>query len=151
DFRGGVLRRRLVWRTPTGKRVQVVSSRMVSMVQRHVAVMTLEVTMLTGSAPVVISSQLINRQDGLDDFGGAGGDGDGMADRRKAGAFEGRVILPPAHSCDDGRMVLGYRWARSRMTVAVAAEHRFDGPDHADLVLRASEDQTKAVYRFDAA
>ena len=48
DFRDGVLRRSLVWRTPSGKRVRVDSTRMVSMTQRHLAVLTLEVTMLDG-------------------------------------------------------------------------------------------------------
>ena len=35
DFRDGVLRRSLLWRTPSGKRVRVDSTRMVSMTQRH--------------------------------------------------------------------------------------------------------------------
>ena len=68
DFRDGVLRRSLVWRTPSGKRVRIDSTRMVSMTQRHLAVMTLEVTMLSGDAPIVISSQLLNRQDGKDEY-----------------------------------------------------------------------------------
>ena len=38
DFRDGVLRRSLIWRTPSGKRVRVDSTRMVSMTQRHLAV-----------------------------------------------------------------------------------------------------------------
>jgi alpha,alpha-trehalose phosphorylase len=40
DFRDGVLRRYLVWRTPSGKRVEVVSTRMVSMTQRHLVLLT---------------------------------------------------------------------------------------------------------------
>ena len=38
DFRDGILRRSVIWRTPSGKRVQVDSTRMVSMTQRHLAV-----------------------------------------------------------------------------------------------------------------
>ena len=68
DFRDGVLRRNLVWRTPSGKRVRIDSTRMVSMTQRHLAIMTLEVEMLTGDAPIVISSQILNRQDGIDEY-----------------------------------------------------------------------------------
>src|SRR6187401_1090165 len=41
DFREGVLRRDIVWRTPAGKRVHVRSSRMVSFTQRHLAIMTI--------------------------------------------------------------------------------------------------------------
>ncbi len=68
DFRDGVLRRCLVWRTPSGKRVRIDSTRMVSMTQRHLALMTLEIEVLTGDAPIVISSQILNRQDGRDEF-----------------------------------------------------------------------------------
>ncbi len=68
DFRDGVLRRTLIWRTPSGKRVKVDSTRMVSMTQRHLVLLTLEVTMLAGEAPLVVSSQLLNRQDGVDEY-----------------------------------------------------------------------------------
>ena len=82
-----------MWRTPSGKRVRIDSTRMVSMTQRHLGVLTLEVTMLSGDAPIVVSSQLLNRQDGVDEYHAAGGRPDGVhADPRKAGAFEGRVL-----------------------------------------------------------
>src|SRR5690606_8119448 len=68
DFRSGTLTRDLVWRTPAGKRVRVRSTRMVSLVHRHLAMLTMEVTLLDGAAPVVISSQLLNRQDGEDEY-----------------------------------------------------------------------------------
>src|SRR5215212_474314 len=44
DFRDGVLRRDLVWRSPAGNRVHIRSQRMVSLRQRHAAIMTFEVT-----------------------------------------------------------------------------------------------------------
>ena len=40
----------------------------VSLAHRHLAMLTFEVTMLDGSAPVVVSSQLLNRQDGEDEY-----------------------------------------------------------------------------------
>ena len=39
---------------------------MVSFTQRHLAVMTFEVTLLDKPAPVAVSSQIINRNGGLD-------------------------------------------------------------------------------------
>jgi len=68
DFREGTLTRDLVWRTPGGKRVRVRSQRLVSLAHRHLAVLCFEVTLLDGHAPVVISSQLLNRQDGEDEY-----------------------------------------------------------------------------------
>ncbi|GAE74537.1 maltose phosphorylase [Cutibacterium acnes JCM 18918] len=50
DFREGVLRRELVWRTPAGKLLRVATSRMVSFTHRHMALISIEVTMLEGDA-----------------------------------------------------------------------------------------------------
>ncbi len=118
DFRDGVLRRSLLWRTPSGKRVRVDSTRMVSMTQRHLVVLTLEVTMLSGDAPLVVSSQLLNRQDGVDEYhlqADAAGCPRGPAQGRRlrgAGAAathphgQGRpddARLPVRELADDGR------------------------------------------------
>lgn len=153
DFENGLLRRCLVWRTPSGKRVKVESTRMVSMEQRHLAVMTLEVTMLEGEAPVVISSQILNRQDGQDDYHRAPDSqaaGVGMDDPRKAAAFDERVLMPKQNTCADGRLGLGFRTAESQMTIAVAAEHRIHGvgDDECEVIVGSSEDRAKAVHRY---
>ncbi len=150
DFRDGVLRRSLIWRTPSGKRVLIESTRMVSMAQRHLAVLSLEVTLLNGSAPVVVSSQILNRQDGRDEYHmretamGAG------VDPRKASAFDERVLLPRMHYATDPRMLLGFECAQSGMTIAVAADHRVTTPDPYEVVHRAEDDLAKTVFRVDA-
>jgi alpha,alpha-trehalose phosphorylase len=150
DFRDGVLRRSLIWRTPAGKRVLVESTRMVSMTQRHLAVLSLEVTMLSGDAPIVISSQLLNRQDGKDEYYvpyEAMGEG---TDPRKAAAFDQRVLVPRAHYVREDRMLLGYMCARSRMTIAVAADHHLDTVDEHETILSGDEDLGKMVFRVEA-
>ncbi|WP_068114805.1 glycoside hydrolase family 65 protein [Nocardioides dokdonensis] len=150
DFRDGVLRRSLVWRTPSGKRVKVESTRMVSMTQRHLALLSLTVTMLEGDAPITISSQLLNRQDGTDEYHdprAAMGEG---IDPRKASAFEDRVLVPRLHSAQDERMMLGYSCANSRMTIAVAADHQLTTTDPSEVVRRAEADLTKMVFRVEA-
>ena len=150
DFRDGVLRRSLVWRTPSGKRVRVDSTRMVSMTQRHLAVLTLEVTMLSGDAPVIVSSQLLNRQDGKDEYHEPAQSKVATADPRKAGVFEGRVLEPKLHLAHEDRMMLGYRAANSGMTVAVAADHSLSTDDPYEVILRDDPDLTKMVFRVDA-
>ena len=122
DFRTGQLRRELVWRTPSGKRVRVSSSRMVSFTHRHLAALTFEVTMLDDSAPVVISSQLMNRQDGEDEYhvrDAALGEG---KDPRKARKF-GQRVLEPRLQRENDNVVLGYRCANSQMTLACGYRH----------------------------
>ncbi|NEN80156.1 glycoside hydrolase family 65 protein [Nocardioides zeae] len=150
DFASGVLTRTLVWRTPAGKRVRVVSTRMVSMTERHLALLSLEVTMLDGDAPIVISSQMLNRQDGKDEYHVADAAlGEGI-DPRKAAGFDHRVLLPRGHYSTDERMMLGYVCARSRMTVAVAADHLLTCDDTYEIIHNAEEDSAKYVVRVDA-
>ncbi|NHA68020.1 glycoside hydrolase family 65 protein [Phycicoccus flavus] len=150
DFRDGILRRSLLWRTPSGKRVRVDSTRMVSMTERHLVVLTLEVTMLGGDAPVVVSSQLLNRQDGEDEYHAPAQTKVTMADPRKAGSFEGRVLLPVLHAADESRMTLGFRCANSGMTVAAMADHVVSTTDPYETVTRAEDDLAKTVYRVEA-
>ncbi len=150
DFRDGVLRRSLVWRTPSGKQVLVESTRMISMTQRHLAVLTLDVTMLNGDAPIVISSQLLNRQDGQDEYYvpyEAMGEG---TDPRKAAAFDERVLVPRAHYVREDRMLLAYMCAQSRMTIAVAADHHLETVDERETILHSEEDLGKMVFRVEA-
>jgi alpha,alpha-trehalose phosphorylase len=150
DFRDGVLRRSLIWRTPSGKRVRIDSTRMISMTQRHLAIMTLEVEVLTGDAPIVISSQILNRQDGIDEYRMPTTAGGEVVDPRKAGAFGQRVLLPRMSYASDDRLMLGYQCAHSGMTVAVAADHMLHTSDEYETVARAEEDLAKVVFRVDA-
>lgn len=149
DFREGVLRRELVWRTPAGKLVRVATSRMVSFTQRHLALMSLEVTMLEGDAPVTISSQILNRQDGVDEYQQSGATGD-EDDPRRARRFGQRVLEPQVDWHSDKRMILGYRTARSGMTLAVGADHTIDTDNDYSALIETGPDIGKRVYRVEA-
>ena len=70
---------------------------MVSLVHRHLAMLTFEVTLLDATAPVVISSQLLNRQDGEDEYHvSSAALGEGL-DPRAARQFDHRVLVPRLH------------------------------------------------------
>ena len=71
DMRDGVLRRHLIWVTPSGKEVRIDFERMVSFEEKHLAIMRVDVTVLNADAPVTVSCQMINRQDGEDVYGGS--------------------------------------------------------------------------------
>ena len=64
--------------------------------------------MMSGAAPLVVSSQLLNRQDGEDEYHLQAEASGAHAAPRRAGAFEGRVLLPRIHMAKDDRMMLGY-------------------------------------------
>jgi alpha,alpha-trehalose phosphorylase len=147
DFRDGVLRRELLWLTPAGKRVRVASSRMVSFPERHLAIVTLEVTLLDADAPITISCQLLNRQDGEDEYaGGGGGSTEILNDPRKAQRVSARVFEPREYWQRDGRSVLSYRVANSGMTLAVAADHTMDTANHYTVDHYCDADIAKTMY-----
>jgi alpha,alpha-trehalose phosphorylase len=152
DFRAGRLSRHVLWRTPSGKLVQVGSTRMVSFTQRHVAVITFEVTMLDEPASLILSSQVINRQDAdcgaAVDIAEAAGD----FDPRKASRFSHRVLQPENDHgvLKRGRMALRYKCANSGMTVAVAVDHDLETPDSTQHEIQCGDDLLRAVYLVDA-
>ncbi len=150
DLREGVLRRDVVWRTSSGKRVRISSTRLTSVVERHLAVMTFEVEMLDGDASLVISSSLLNRQDGSDEYdvrAAAMGEG---ADPRQAHGFEHRVLQPRLHEIRDDRLLLGYRCTNSRMTLATLAHHRIETDNTWTERISVEEDLAKHVYEIAA-
>ncbi|XVX19776.1 glycoside hydrolase family 65 protein [Actinomycetota bacterium] len=151
DFRDGQLRRKLIWRTPSGKRVCVTTSRMISFTERHLALMTYDVEMLEGDAPIVISSQILNRQDGIDEYhqtSEAMGEG---FDPRKAAKFAGRVLEPQGHWYSErGRIIMGYRCAKSGMTLAVGADHTIETDNQVEELISTEDDLAKKVYRIHA-
>ncbi|RRD49250.1 glycoside hydrolase family 65 protein [Arachnia propionica] len=147
DLKEGCLTRSIVWRTPSGKRLQLRSRRMVSFTDRHLALFEIELTMIGGDAPVVLSSQIVNRQDGFDDHRRSQEEG---FDPRRAGRFNGRVLQPRGQWEEDTRMALGYETTGSGMTLCVAADHHLDTSNPFEVVTRVEEDQAKLVYRIDA-
>lgn len=149
DFRDGVLVRELEWRTPAGKRVRVVSRRMVSFTDRHLGVIEYEATLLDGDATILISSQILNRQDGVDEYTSAS-NGAVAFDPRKAGTFSERVLQPALRREDGDRHILGYRTTNSGMTIACGAEHTLLTECPWDLSTSIEDDLAKHVYRVRA-
>ncbi len=152
DFRDGRLSRHVVWRTPAGKHVRIDSTRMVSMTHRHLAVMTFEVTLLDSDAPVAIASQLLNRQDGEDEYhvkAAAMGEG---RDPRKATLFDRRVLVPQSigEEADSDRFIQGFRCAQSGMTLAVAVDHVMETDNEHTANPHFDPDVARMTYRVDA-
>ena len=147
DFADGVLTRDILWRTPAGNRVQVRSSRMVCFTQRHLAVLTFEVTVLDRAAPIAVTSHVLNRQDGLNEYRTRFVD-KGAADPRKAEGFTGRVLQPVEHWGGDNRALLGYRCANSGMTLAIGTDHQIETENECEQLTEVGEDAAKHVFRI---
>ena len=155
DFRTGRSHRELLWTTPAGKRLRIRTERMVSLQHRHLAVLRLEIELLDGNAPIVVSSQLLNRQDGEDEYhveSAALGEG---TDPRRSRKFADRVLDPQLqrHEPDDidgGTVVLGYRCIDSGMTLACAYHHEIETPCTYGVETSVSPDLAKTVFTIEA-
>jgi alpha,alpha-trehalose phosphorylase len=123
DMRAGVLTRELTWSTAAGKQVVVRSTRLVSLEHRHVAAVQYEVVLPEDSAPVVLSSELVNRQDA--DPGDLPAR-EGVGDPRLATTPRERVLHERCREIDAMRLLLGYQTAHSGMTLGVGVEHVVD-------------------------
>ncbi|MDO5494506.1 MAG: glycosyl hydrolase family 65 protein [bacterium] len=150
DFREGMLRRHIVWRTPSGKLVRIDTTRMVSFTERHLALMTFEVTMLQGDAPVVISSQVINRADGRDEYHKPTDEASAGFDPRKAADFGHRVLEPQGDWHSERRALIGYKCANSGMTIGVGADHEIETENKFEALIDTEPDMAKKVYRIEA-
>lgn len=150
SFLDGVLTREIEWRTPSGKRVLIRSRRLVSFTDRHLALIDYEVEMLDADASILISSQILNRQDGLDEYHvSAPVDGESF-DPRKAESFRDRVLQPRLKRSDGPRYLLGYSTTNSRMTIACAMEHELLTDNEWDQSSHIEDDLAKHVYRVRA-
>ena len=151
DFRTGRSHREVIWTTPGGKRVRVRTERMVCLQHRHLAVLEFEIEMLEGSAPIVVSSQLLNRQDGEDEYHVATAAlGEGR-DPRRGSQFDQRVLVPQLklHADDSvtgGEVTLGYRCASSGMTLACAYQHEIVTSCSSTAETTVSDDLAKTVF-----
>jgi alpha,alpha-trehalose phosphorylase len=151
DMRDGVLRRHVLWTTPSGKDVRIEYSRLVSFEEKHLSVMTVDVTVLNADAPVTVSCQLLNRQDGEDVYGGtptapkkAG------FDPRKAERIHERVLQPQEYWQDKLRSALSYRVTESGMTIAVVADHVVETENPYTARTLIEPDIAKNVFRVQA-
>lgn len=147
DMREGVLRRELVWSTPAGKHVTVRSSRMVSLEHRHLGAITMEVE-VDADAPIVISSQVLNRQDSAAlDERRIGTNGH---DPRRARVFTDRVLNARTHVEDGLRLVTGFQTTHSGMAMSVGVDHRVTSRDEVSTSTSWSEDLGKVVFSVQA-
>ncbi|WP_309129878.1 glycosyl hydrolase family 65 protein [Microbacterium sp.] len=154
DMRTGVLERTVVWETPSGKRVRLHDERIVSFDERHLAVLRLDVTVENADAPVTISCQLLNRQDGAGIYAGnpMGRSSKSKAgfDPRKAEKITERVLQPEEYWQDGLRSALSYRVNDSGMTVAVVADHIIETENDYSVRTLIEPDIAKNVFRVQA-
>jgi alpha,alpha-trehalose phosphorylase len=130
DFRSGTLRRRTVWVSPAGRRVQITSERLVSFTQRAVAAIRYEVEPLDGRLQVVLQSDLLANEPVEARTG----------DPRVAAALHAPLVADFAVA-DGYRAVLAHHTRASGLRMAAGMDHEIEVGDglrtdiHAELDL----------------
>ncbi|MDQ6836277.1 MAG: family 65 glycosyl hydrolase, partial [Actinomycetota bacterium] len=129
DFRAGTLHREVEWVSPTGRRVKVTSTRMVSFTQRAVALIDYTVTPLEGTFPVVVQSQLVANEASVD-----------ASDDPRAAAALSAPLVCESFDCHEHRAILVHRTKTSGLRVAAAMDHFVHGPEEAETFIEAFPD-----------
>ena len=147
DMQAGTLTRDVVWATDAGKHVRIRSRRIVSFEHRHVVAMTYEVTMLDESAPIIISSLVVNRQDARSPQ-----DRPELrpVDPRLATVLPDRVLNCTVAELDELRILLGYHTTNSGMTLAVGVDHVIRAACQHQARATADGDTSEVVVSADA-
>jgi alpha,alpha-trehalose phosphorylase len=140
DFRAGVLRRTVEWVSPTGSRVRIASTRLVSFTQRAVAAIMYEVEPLDGATAVVVQSELIANEPQPPT----------QADPRAAAALAS-PLRSEEFGSDGLRGLLVHTTKASELTVAVAMDHRIDGPPDTESSSEAFADAARTTITATAA
>ena len=141
NMRAGTLDRNVLWETPAGKRVSIMSRRLVSFVDRHVAAISYCVTLVDARASVVISSEMsTNKPSAQND----------PHDPRLARAFPERVLQPRANYSADRRIVLCHATEKSRLTLVCATDHTLEVSSPHSYKVVSTPDFGQAAFAIDA-
>jgi alpha,alpha-trehalose phosphorylase len=129
DFRAGTLHREVEWISPTGRRVRVTSTRLVSFSQRAVALIDYRVESVDGDFQVVLQSQLAANEGGPE----------ASADPRAAAALSAPLVSE-SFDCHENRAILAHQTKSSGLRVAASMDHVVHGPDGTQTWIEAFPD-----------
>ncbi|RJQ80914.1 MAG: glycoside hydrolase family 65 protein [Desulfobacteraceae bacterium] len=140
DMRQGFLDRDILWETPAGKQVSIRSQRITSFVNRHLAAISYEVTVLNADAPVVISSEMFLART-IQPL---------PEDPRLARAFKEQILMPRLHVSRDRRILIGHQTKTSRMSCVCGVDHVIELESPWSSQTSASEYAGKVVFSINA-
>ena len=140
DFRAGVLRREVHWRSPTGAEVKITSTRLVSLTQRGAAAILYEVEALGDGARLVVQSELVANEDGQVV--------PKAVDPRAAAAIQAPLKCEESYH-DDLRVSLVHRLERSGIRTCATMDHIVDGPQGTEARAEAAGDEGRVIVAAD--
>ena len=143
DLRRGFVGREVVWESPSGRRVQIRTRRLVSLTIAHLACMEYEVEALgpESASPMTIeiTSQLVANESDLRQ----------SDDPREMAAFWGQVLKPVWGFADGDRVGLGHRVERSELAEFCLTDHVMQAPGDVEaLTTRDDDSRIDRTYTF---
>lgn len=132
DMRAGVLKREVIWETPTHRKVKVTSTRLVSFTQRAMLAIDYHVEAVDDPIRVVIQSELVANEEIPQT----------SKDPRVAAVLS-KPLVPEHHSSNDSRSLLMHHTRNSKLRMAVACDHVIHG--EASMHTYTEEDWTRTT------
>ncbi len=129
DLRAGTLTRRVLWRSPAGKQIRIVSTRLVSLVQRSVAAIEYVVEAVDEFTRVTVQSELVANEDQPEQSG----------DPRVSAVLK-HPLEAIQHEVSEEGQLLVHRTKVSKLMMAAAMDHLVEVPGRVEIDSIAHQD-----------
>ncbi len=140
DLRDGVLRRRMRWESPTDRRVQITTTRLVSFTQRAVAAILYEVEPIDEKFPVVVQSELVANES----LPSADGD-------PRAAAALAKPLQSESSESRGHQALMVHCTRATHLRLAAGMDHIVDGPAGTDTAVESFDDVSRLTITADIA
>ncbi|HET7072556.1 MAG TPA: glycoside hydrolase family 65 protein [Mycobacterium sp.] len=134
DLRAGTLTRRADWRSPAGKQVRVVSTRLVSLAQRGVAAIEYVVEAVGAFVRVTVQSELVTNEDQPETSGDP-----------RVSAILDKPLEAVDHEIAERGIVLMHRTRSSALMMAAAMDHEVEVPGRVEVTTDARADLARTT------
>ena len=135
DFRDGVLNRTADWSSPAGQRLKITSTRLVSLTQRAVVALSMEVQAVDDAARVVIQSELVADEE-IPVRGG---------DPRVEEALQAPLVHEAGHAHGNSATMV-HRTRTSGLRVAASMDHETEAPHHVNVSTELNDDWSRVTF-----
>jgi alpha,alpha-trehalose phosphorylase len=133
-----ILHRTVEWESPTGRRVRIRSTRLVSFTQRAITVTEYIVEPVDEAFPVVVQSELIANESVPS-----------SADDPRAAAALSAPLVAEIHDSDALGAILVHRTRQSGLRVAAGMDHVVEGPDGTETSVDVRDDLARMLVTAD--
>jgi alpha,alpha-trehalose phosphorylase len=134
DLRAGTLTRGAHWRSPAGKQVKIVSTRLVSLAQRSVAAIEYVVEALDEFVRVTVQSELVTNEDQPQT----------SRDPRVSAVLD-KPLEAVDHETTDNRAMLMHRTRASGLMMSAAMDHEIEVPGRVEVSTEARPDLARTT------